>query len=264
MAAEGTSHELVIWNVGQGSWATEVLPDLCIHYDLGGEKDPSSQVLHHCRKKENFIFLSHWDWDHVSFAGKYSKLAAKTCLVRRPQGNPSPKKERLFKRIPICSLKKTVSVQKLIRTLFKPWKGKSSNDRSEILFSSSFQVLLPGDSTKAQEKLWKIFAPPGTRGLILGHHGSLTSTSPQLLDHLPKLQWAVSSARRKKYGHPHPKVAELLLRKKIPLLKTEDWGHIHFVKSSSRQLTACRACIPFPGHERQAHNKRIRHTHSVP
>lgn len=222
----------IIWNVGQGSWATEVHQSFCIHYDQGGEKDPSKQVLRFCRKKENYLFLSHWDLDHLSFVGKYSRMAEKICLARRPQGTPSASKLKLFDRIKICPEAKTKSVGRFSRLLFRPWRARSSNDKSDILFSSQFRILLPGDSTKAQEKFWGEFAPAHTKGLVLGHHGSYTSTSRNLLDHLSKLQWAVASARKLRHGHPHPKVAALLLKKRIPLLKTEDWGHLHFLKNS--------------------------------
>jgi competence protein ComEC len=68
----------------------------------------------------------------------------------------------------------------------------------------------------------------GSRILVLGHHGSRTSTSSLLLDHLPRLTAAVSSARFRKYGHPHARVRRDLAKRHIPLLRTEEWGNLHF------------------------------------
>jgi competence protein ComEC len=45
---------------------------------------------------------------------------------------------------------------------------------------------------------------------------------------MPGLRVAVASARERRYGHPHQET-ELILRKfRVPLLRTEDWGNIHF------------------------------------
>lgn len=63
--------------------------------------------------------------------------------------------------------------------------------------------------------------------LILGHHGSKSSTSEYLLNNL-SIRQSISSARWKRYHHPHPQVLARLQIKKIPNLRTEDWGHIIF------------------------------------
>jgi competence protein ComEC len=63
--------------------------------------------------------------------------------------------------------------------------------------------------------------------LILGHHGSQTSSSQAFLTQArPGL--AIASARRARYGHPHRKVVSRLRQKKIPTLTTEDWGSLFF------------------------------------
>jgi competence protein ComEC len=139
----------------------------------------------------------------------------------------------MIDRISICTERDSNRLKRFAHRLFKPWKARNSNDQSEILFSTTFQVIFPGDSSKAQEKYWREQAPAYTKGLILGHHGSSTSTSKELLKQMPSLKWAVASARFRRYGHPHWKVAELLKKHRIPLLKTEDWGHLHFLKSSN-------------------------------
>ncbi|MBK7961611.1 MAG: hypothetical protein IPK04_10715 [Bdellovibrionales bacterium] len=62
--------------------------------------------------------------------------------------------------------------------------------------------------------------------LILGHHGSKTSTSEALLQRLPRLKFAIATARESRYGHPHFVVLNRLRQHRIPILRTEDWGHI--------------------------------------
>lgn len=64
------------------------------------------------------------------------------------------------------------------------------------------------------------------RVLALGHHGSRTSTSKDLLKELPNLKLAIASARKRRYGHPHRETVEALGKFKVPILSTEDWGNI--------------------------------------
>jgi competence protein ComEC len=102
-----------------------------------------------------------------------------------------------------------------------------SNELSQVFLAAGF--LLPGDSTKKEELAWGSLLPQGLpRVLILGHHGSRTSTSEFLLNHLPLLKLAISSARWRRYQHPHAQVLALLRKHKIPILRTEDWGSVWF------------------------------------
>ena len=89
---------------------------------------------------------------------------------------------------------------------------------------------MPGDSPIQLEKLWAtdFKSITLTRILILGHHGSRTSTGKDLLAHLPQLQFSIASARYAKYKHPHQETLNRLSEYNIPILKTEDWGNIWF------------------------------------
>ena len=109
---------------------------------------------------------------------------------------------------------------------WKPQTGISANDLSWVQFDSGF--LLPGDSTKSAEKIWSndFKNISETKVLVLGHHGSRTSTSAALLNKLPHLQMTIASARKARYGHPNTEVLQRLRIKKTPVLKTEDWGSI--------------------------------------
>lgn len=121
------------------------------------------------------------------------------------------------------------------KVVHSPRETQSSNDSSQIVYSKTFQTLIPGDSTKKQEKIWRFKTPSTAQGLILGHHGSRTSTSKELLQTLPNLKWAIASARYEKYRHPHKDVLKNLKAHRIPILKTEDWGHIRIQKTNKPQ-----------------------------
>ncbi len=232
LSSVSKASELIVWNVGQGQWVSEVHSRFCIHYDLGGEINPSSRARQACGNKMNLLHLSHWDWDHISFASSFAKSVRSACLVKWPEGAPSEYKMKKLKTISLCPPESLRLWESSEKTLFHTQKASHSNDLSEVVFSKDFQTLIPGDSPKTQEKKWAASTPSSGRGLILGHHGSRTSTSSYLLDQLPDLKWAVASARVNRYGHPHLEVRERLKLRKIPLLKTEDWGHLHFQKNS--------------------------------
>jgi competence protein ComEC len=213
------ARQFIVWNVGQGQWTTFFDGETCWHVDMGGEFAPWRAAIELCRRRENRISLSHWDADHISFVGAARSRLPNLCLLNRPLGKASVRKRRMVDALKTCAAP----------VPFAQWndaKAATTNARSWVIAWNG--VLLPGDSPRTEEKKW-VPALPLTpiRILVLGHHGSRTSTSDMLLRHLPQLQMAVASSRRRRYGHPHREVVEVLRRARVPLLTTEDWGNIH-------------------------------------
>ncbi len=224
--------QFIVWNTGQGQWTTWVTENECLHFDVGGEFDLSKKVARLCGEKFNKIFLSHWDWDHIGLVGKFRVKTQHFCIAARPKGSASPHKERLLAGILSCLDSETrvasLFQQPMDDPRFLKKSEHSANHLSSVFWLKPASFLIPGDSTADEENFWKKEVPASTKGLVLGHHGSRSSTSLALLDKLPELQWAVSSARFSRYGHPHAEVVKRLAQKKIPLLRTEDWGTLHF------------------------------------
>lgn len=231
----------IIWNVGQGQWISFVDPrkQLCLHFDFGGEFSPVLKVQKTCGRFKNYALLSHADWDHRSFLLDLRRLS-KLCLIPASLASikDSQKRSHLkllnqLQEIPLCSETVLASDIDDLIEIWKPTKKKNatttSNDLSIIL--SSRDLIATGDAPMALEKTWlrqqknKLSA----RWLLLGHHGSKTSTSSELLEKIKNLKITIASARRSRYGHPHAEVRQRLRQSQIPLLKTEDWGHIHLL-----------------------------------
>ncbi|AHI06330.1 hydrolase [Bdellovibrio bacteriovorus W] len=207
----------VVWNVGQGQWFTAITEGHCYHFDAGGEKVPWRKIHYHCALRRNIVFLSHWDWDHISFL-KRLRTFKNVCLAQSPLGKSSKYKLRLIASIKPC----TDSHAPLT---WSPSRYRNPNEASHVFLFQNW--LLPGDSPKKQENIWSQKLPLSrVRFLLLGHHGSRTSTSENLLQKLPSLSVAIASARHQRHGHPHVQVRGRLRIQQISLLRTEDWGNI--------------------------------------
>lgn len=221
---------LVVWNVGQGSWATFVSTSDCNHFDVGGDsKLIPSELTALCFARKNRVFLSHTDWDHVSHLKDIYRSWKSVCLAARPRDLHLKKvrTQEFLAKVANCEVTSEAPEYGSIREVKSPNNFKRGNDLSRI-YELKGKWLFPGDSTVTAERLWSQNIKTRVQFLNLGHHGSRTSTSDELLNRLPGLRLAVASARFARYGHPHPEVRERLRQSRIPLLVTEDWGHLIF------------------------------------
>lgn len=227
--APGTTDRFVVWDIGQGQWVTHVMTDECVHYDIGGELGTFPRIkksfMNSCGQKKNYVLLSHWDFDHYINLISVAQNVSNICWLQQPtvtKRNRSIEKILALK-VPICTENPKIEISQWI-----PESGKNTNDSSIVNWDHGF--LMEGDSPVKKEKVWnhQLKQIERTKVLILGHHGSRTSTSSELLQNLPHLQMAVVSARFKKYGHPHKETLARLAKNKTPVLRTEDWGSIWF------------------------------------
>ena len=217
--APDLSPRLIVWNVGQGLWATVISEDSCWHFDMGGEKMDWSQVINLCRRRRNHLSLSHWDMDHISFVSRARNALPQLCKWNTPLGPTRDSKRKMLSRVPDCEGVPPFA-------FWEDADGKTTNALSRVVQWQG--VVMPGDSSRREEKDWLLRLPGllRSRVLILGHHGSHTSTSRALLEQMPRLRMAIASARLQRYGHPHKRVVQDLEDFKIPLLRTEEWGNI--------------------------------------
>ena len=218
----------VVWNIGQGQWVTHVQSDSCNHYDMGGEfgsfKTIRKTLLSHCGNKDNRIHLSHWDFDHFMNIPAAAKSLPRLCWENTPEFGFMKKSAQDVLRLGIPACKNFTA-----HAVWVPTGARTTNEASQIFFVEN--ILMTGDSPIQQEKIWanEILNLNFTKVLVLGHHGSRTSTGKSLLQALPHLKFAIASARFQKYRHPHAETLSRLGDFNIPLLKTEDWGNIWFV-----------------------------------
>lgn len=214
----------IIWNVGQGQWITHIREDKCWHFDFGGERNPITEVTRYCSWRKNLLILSHADWDHYGFINSIRARLKQTCL-EGPSWKILRKRLKWARDINDCESTGTSGTQ-----FFIPDSQSSHDDNRKSQIAWERTWLIPGDSPQITERDWLKNKPKlgAINVLVLGHHGSKTSTSVELLKHLPKLQMCIASSRTKKYGHPHKDVRRRIL-KHCSLVLTQDWNHIHFL-----------------------------------
>jgi competence protein ComEC len=121
-----------------------------------------------------------------------------------------------------------------LRVLWPPAFGKEgplgpdgANEVSLVLEVryGSFAALLTGDASVAVEEAFlPLLLSPTVQLLKVGHHGSLTSTSPELLARSTPKAAVISVGRRNRYGHPHPGVLRRLEEAGVEVLRTDRSG----------------------------------------
>jgi competence protein ComEC len=220
----------IVWNIGQGQWVTVVTNSTCLHFDMGGERT-LPPVLHYCFERKNRVYLSHGDLDHIKFLPWGEHHLPQLCDAAPPLDKINQRKQSMVAQVPICHYEITTGEVKVVE-ITPPIDEKSSghNELSRVFVveGPNHSILIPGDSTADAEKVWakKLRSLPPIQILVAGHHGSRTSTSADLLNALPQLEVVIASARKSRYGHPHPEVVSRLHSRHVPLFSTEQWGSI--------------------------------------
>ena len=224
--------QVFIWNVGQGQMITYLTPTHCHHIDMGGEKFPQKKLFSLCKDKKNDVRYTHYDWDHINFSIQTKNIFPSLCRIPLgPLPSLSRKKSKMILSLPSCTYENPSEIQWINVTEKFPEQIKNSND-SSLIFIIKNKILIPGDSSSKMERYWASLVPSSIQILITGHHGSKSSTSSFLLGYLPKLKLAISSARFKRYGHPHLSTQRRLNKKGVLSIQTEHKGHIRLELSS--------------------------------
>lgn len=211
-----------IWNVGQGQWVTMAFNATCLHVDMGGETAPWQEILKLCGDRHNVLVVTHFDRDHINHTIRFSRHVSseKFCLLLHPLQTIPPKAKELEKIQP-CSQKPA-----WVQWWHPGTQGKNSNARS--LWVSLFShTLIPGDASAGMENRVASRTPLHPfEHLVASHHGSRYSSSKLFLMNLINVKVASISARKQRYGHPHPETIDRFLNRGWEVLETEKKGSL--------------------------------------
>ena len=131
----------------------------------------------------------------------------------------------------------------LFSCLYEGSTGEETNDHSPVLLLryGAFSMLFTGDMTKEQEERFYVegsrlreqLMPFGVTVLKVGHHGSRTSSSDQLLKAAKPAYALISCGRENRFGHPHEDVVERIARYADLQLRTDVSGAISIYTDGS-------------------------------
>ncbi|MGC1371576.1 MAG: ComEC/Rec2 family competence protein [Candidatus Sulfotelmatobacter sp.] len=121
-----------------------------------------------------------------------------------------------------------------IDVLFPPqnWPvGLEPKNNDSMVLRVSYRgtsVLLEGDAEKAVERRIAILHPEHADLLKVGHHGSATSTTPEILDAVHPTYAVISVGHRNSFGLPKPSVLQRLRAAHVRTYRTDLDGAVSF------------------------------------
>lgn len=194
-------------------------------------------------QKIDKLILTHADIDHM---GAGEELL-KQIKVKEVHISPNSWEKPMMEAFLTKAVEKDVKIT--ITKAGAKWKNKSGsfsfifpiqeeyldNDSSLVLQADfgGMKWLFTGDLEKEGEmELLQTYKELPTDVLKVGHHGSKTSTSIELLERIKPEYGVISAGKNNRYGHPHPDVLENLQRFKVKVFRIDEQGALHYKFSS--------------------------------
>ena len=228
-APPGEQPRLHVLDVGQGTAVVFTAGDQALLYDTGGG-DPAgpnianSVILPWLRYRgisslETFV-ISHDDLDHSAGAGDILRDIPVGTLLAGEHGQRGARP---------CRTGHAWQWPGMIRfRILAPAGTEAGNDASCVLQiqAPGMRVLLPGDIGVAQERELIRYWGEQLRSdvLLVGHHGSLTSTSQSWLNHVAPTLAVIGAGYASRFGHPHARVLQRLTDQGIAVHETAREG----------------------------------------
>ena len=183
----------------------------------------------------DLLVITHLDGDHFNGVTElFARMEIKAVAI--PEGEDAygrrEKLERLAEEegaeVWTITRYTQLSVGSCTVTLYPP-TGEGGTNESGLFFLCSagdFDVLVTGDAGQAQElALLRTYGLPDLELLVVGHHGSYTSTSEVMLRNLDP-EYAFISVGYNSYGHPHQVVLDRLEEAEVEVWRTDEWGSV--------------------------------------
>jgi hypothetical protein len=114
-------------------------------------------------------------------------------------------------------------------SVYSSWNTETSNESSLcVLFQTQkCAILITGDRSGFGERmLLRSFSLPDVDILVAGHHGSVYSTTEDLLDAVTPETVLISVSEDNNYGHPAPELLQRLEARGCTVYRTDEHGTI--------------------------------------
>ncbi|MEK4564492.1 DNA internalization-related competence protein ComEC/Rec2 [Alkalihalobacillus sp. FSL R5-0424] len=185
------------------------------------------------------LVLTHGDHDHIGGAeGILSEMPVKELLYGRTPLTKDGEKQVLRSfadegtKISLVEAGDSWSFDNNQFVVLSPLpdeKEEDINERSIVIAASIEGVrwLFTGDlGEKGEKRLIEHYPNLQVDILKAGHHGSLTSSSEQLLDHMKPKVVLISVGRNNRHGHPHPEIISRFEARRMRIYRTDFDGAV--------------------------------------
>lgn len=181
-------------------------------------------------RKIDYLVLTHGDFDHMGEALKLIKQYRVEDIYLN-QGNFNSLEKNVIKKYRhVYQIReKEEIVLGNINIVQINKKFSDENDSSSILlmYYKNKKILLTGDaSKKSEEYILNKYNIGKIDVLKIGHHGSMTSTSDELLKELRPSLAIISCGKNNRFNHPHKETIDKLKEYRIKYLRTDISGTI--------------------------------------
>lgn len=232
---------MTVLDVGQGQCILLQADGKTFLVDCGGDSDTASAdlaaetLLSQGISRLDGVIVTHYDRDHAGGVGYLlSRIPADAIFLP-----DSPDESAILDTIlPYCDGKEIFVEEDLLlrwndtsMTVFAPILSTSDNERGLcVLFrNENCDILITGDLSSLGERLLLMEQQiPELTALVVGHHGSKSSTGEVLLEATRPEYAFISVGADNYYGHPSSEVLERLRTFGCTVYRTDENGTIIF------------------------------------
>ena len=181
-------------------------------------------------RKIDYLVLTHGDFDHM---GETSKLIKQYSVedIYLNQGNFNSLEKNVIKKYrhvyQIGEKEKIVLGNISMIQINKEFSDENDSSSILLMYYKNKKILLAGDaSKKSEEYILNKYNIGKIDVLKIGHHGSKTSTSDELLKELRPSLAIISCGKNNRFNHPHKETIDKLKEYRIKYLRTDISGTI--------------------------------------
>ena len=181
-------------------------------------------------RKIDYLVLTHGDFDHMGEALKLIKQYRVEDIYLN-QGNFNLLEKKVIKKYrhvyQIREKEEIVLGNINIVQINKEFSDENDSSSILLMYYKNKKILLTGDaSKKSEEYILNKYNIGKIDVLKIGHHGSKTSTSDELLKELRPSLAIISCGKNNRFNHPHKETIDKLKEYRIKYLRTDISGTI--------------------------------------
>ena len=231
-------------DVGQGTCVCVLSGDTTLMFDCGGQNtlenagETAAVWLEGAgRNRVDTLVLSHLHEDHANGVSMLLEMLPVRRIILSPDADADAEllpeiqqaAEAHGTELVLLQADSSFREGNITVQLFSPPDSGEENERCIISLVSvgDYDLLYTGDSPKRAElQLIQTHSLPDTELLVVGHHGSDTSTDPAFLDAVRAEQAVISVGRNNSYGHPSRQVLARLQSRGMKIYRTDRNGTV--------------------------------------